>query len=245
LHEELKMKRSMIMSLAILTVLAVSVPVAATPKLQTYIVDSRYSIYHQPLDFCSWVTNSSSFDLKVVGYWENDLCVDRSSTTGLSVSAPPAYDYMDCYLAMSVPRDQMGQIFVNGVEISAFERWFSSIPAGTSPSWAIPLTGPSMVGQRYNFLNIGQINNSQMNAVHYGFNNVYSPGWGDELTLDVVVRGFRWAHFDAIGVDSYGNTITNSQFHDSSYYATPEPSTLSLLGLGLLGIVPILRRKRR
>lgn len=238
------MKRSIFTSLTVLMVLAVAIPVSAVPKLQTYIVNSQYSIYHAPLDFCSWVSNSNNFDLKVVGYWDESACMDISSATGLSVTSAPAYDYLDCYLAMSVPRDQSGQIYVNGVEISAFEKWFNAIPAGTSPSLAIPLTGPS-IGARYSFLDIGSINNSQMNASHYGFGQVYSPGWGDEIALKVVVRGFTWAHFDAIGVDSYGNTITNSQFHDSSYYATPEPSTLSLLGLGLLGIVPILRRKKR
>jgi len=238
------MKRSILTSLTVLMVLAAALPVSAVPKLQTYIVDSRYSIYHAPLDFCTWVSNSNSFDLKVVGYWGETMCSDRSSTTGFTAPSAPSYDYMDCYLAMSVPRNQMGQIFVNGVEISAFERWFSAIPSGTSPSMAIPLSGPSF-GARYSFLDIGSINNSQQNASHYGFGRIYSPGWGDEITLNVVVRGFEWAHFDAIGIDSYGHTITNSQFHDSSYYATPEPSTLSLLGLGLLGIIPILRRNKR
>ena len=138
----------------------------------------------------------------------------------------------------------MGQIFVNGVEISAFDRWVASIPGGTNPGVAIPQTGPAS-GNRFSFLNIGRLDNDQINAHHYGYGRVFAPGWGDELTLDIVVRGFDWAHFDAIGVDSQGRTFTNSQFHDSSFYSTPEPSTLSLLGLGLLGIAPLLRRKKR
>ncbi len=220
------MKRSIFISLTILTVLAVALPVTAVPRLQTYIVDSHYSIY----DSGSWLSNSSNFDLKVVGYW-----AEGTSNTGERpmYQAAPSYDYMDCYLAMSVPRDQMGQIFVNGVEISAFNRWVNSIPTGTSIDGA------------NSFLNIGRIDNSQINAHHYGFGRAFSPGWGDEITLNVVVRGFEWANFDAIGIDSQGNTFTNSQFHNSSFNATPEPSTLSLLGLGLLGIAPLLRRKKR
>ena len=237
------MKRSIFMSLTVLTVLAVAMPVAAVPRLQTYIVDSQYSFYTSGLDFGTWVSHSSNFDLKVVGYWGAASSISRVSDR--SMFTAPAYDYMDCYLAMSVPKGQMGQIFVNGVEISAFERWCDAIPAGTNPSLTVPLLSPS-IGAQYSFLDIGRIGNSQANALHYGFGQISSPGWGDEITLDITVRGFDWANFDAIGVDANGYTWTNSPFHDSSYHhATPEPSTLSLLGLGLLGIVPLLRRKKR
>ena len=237
------MKRSIFMSLTVLTVLAVAMPVAAVPRLQTYIVDSQYSFYTSGLDFGTWVSHSSNFDLKVVGYWGD--AASSISTGDRSIYTAPAYDYMDCYLAMSVPKGQMGQIFVNGVEISAFEKWCDAIPAGTNPSLTVPLLSPSL-GAQYSFLDIGRIGNSQANALHYGFGQISSPGWGDEITLDVTVRGFDWANFDAIGVDANGYTWTNSPFHDSSYHhSTPEPSTLSLLGLGLLGIVPLLRRKKR
>ena len=151
---------------------------------------------------------------------------------------------MDCYLAMSVPRDQSGAIYVNGVEISSFYNWSDAVPTGTSPSPLTALTVPSY-GNNFSFLDIGRIDNSQVGAMHYGFGNIGLPGWGDEITMNVVVRGFDWAHFDAIGVDAAGNTFTNWQTHDAGYYATPEPSTLSLLGLGLLGIAPLLRRKKK
>jgi hypothetical protein len=239
------MKRSISMSLAVLTVIALSIPAAAVPRLQTYIVDSQYSVYHSGLDYFTWVSNSSNFDLKVVGYWGPDA--GGGNEPGIlhrPMYKAPAYDYMDCYLAMSVPRNQSGQIFINGVEISAFEKWLNAIPTGTHPSPSILFNGPSLK-KDYSFLNIGRIDNNQVGALHYGFGCIQTPGWGDELTMNVVVRGFDWAHFDAIGIDSRGNTITNSQFYDSSYYATPEPSTLSLLGLGLLGIAPLLRRKKR
>ena len=243
------MKRAVITNLAVLMVIALSMPAAAVPRLQTYIVDSQYSIYSRPADFFTWRTSSQSFDLKVVGYWDRALdAVDTKGLyTGRSIemsSYGRSYDYMDCYLAMSVPRDQSGAIYVNGVEISSFYRWFDAVPAGTRPSPMLPLTGPSY-GNRYSFLDIGRIDNDQIGAMHYGFGRIGTPGWGDEITMNVVVRGFDWAHFDAIGVDAAGMTHTNWQTHDSGYYATPEPSTLSLLGLGLLGIAPLLRRKKR
>jgi len=238
------MKRSISMSLAVLTALALSAPAAAVPRLQTYIVDSQYSVYHSGVDYFTWISNSSNFDLKVVGYWAEDASGSASGVLERPMYRVPAYDYMDCYLAMSVPRDQSGQVFINGVEISAFDKWLNAIPAGTTPSPSLLFNGPAAV-KDFNFLNIGRIDNDQVGAMHYGFGCIQTPGWGDEITMNVVVRGFDWAHFDAIGIDAQGNTFTNSQFHDSSYYATPEPSTLSLLGLGLLGIAPLLRRKKR
>jgi hypothetical protein len=106
---------------------------------------------------------------------------------------------------------------------------------------------PAAVGQ-FGFMNIGRIDNDQINAYDYMSGSMSNPGWGDEILLNVVVSGYSWTHFDAVGVDSHDRTYTNPYSHDASYYrdkhATPEPGTLSLLGLGLLGMVPILRRKR-
>ncbi len=238
------MKRSIFISLAVLMALALSVPAAAVPRLQTYIVDSQYSVYHSGLDYMTWVSSSNNFDLKVVGYWGEEVNSTTAFTSDRPTYATPSYDYMDCYLAMSVPRDQMGSVYINGVEISAFEKWMNSIPTGTSPSPAILFNGPSLA-ESYSFLNIGRIDNDQTGAMHYGFGQIGTPGWGDETHDECRRPRLRLGTFRRHRSRRQGNTITNSQFHDSSYYATPEPSTLSLLGLGLLGIAPLLRRKKR
>lgn len=238
------MKNIFLIGLALAIVAAGSVPAPAAPRLQTYIVDSNYHFAYNGQDYGTWISNSSQFDLKVVGYWASETggspgYLDRQFL------GQPAYDYMDCYLAMRVPTGQAGTIYINGVEITSFTNWWNAVPSGASPSWLLPLTGPAPLwGSRYNFTGIGRIDNDQVNAWHYGHGAIGSPGWGDEILLNVVVRGFEWSHFDAIGIDARGNTWTNSQWHDSSYYAAPEPSTLGLLGIGLLGVVPLLRRKK-
>lgn len=239
----IEMKKRLTTGLAVLAVLVWAGSATAVPRLQTYIVDSKYSFNYGFYDSGSWLTNTNQFDLKVVGYWQPDGSLSGSGTLGRNFLRNPGYDYMDCFLAMSVPRGQSGRIWINGVEINSFDSYFSAIPDGTSPSWRLPLTRPAIFG-RYNFHDIGRIDNDQVGAHHYGYGKIYSPGWGDEIMMNVVVSGFDWAHFDAIGVDSQGRTWTNSQLHDSSYFATPEPSTLSLLGIGLLGIAPLLRRKK-
>jgi len=240
------MKKMFLIGLALAIVAAHAGPAFAVPRLQTYIVDSNYRYVYNRQDIGTWITNSNQFDLKVVGYWGADERLTASGDLGQLSLGQPAYDYMDCYLAMRVPTGQIGTIYINGVEITSFTNYWNAVPAGTSPSWLLPLTGPGpLFGGRYNFAGIGRIDNDQVNAWHYGHRSVFSPGWGDELLVNVVVRGFQWTHFDAIGVDAQGRTWTNSQWHDSSYYATPEPSTLGLLGIGLLGIAPLLRRRKQ
>jgi hypothetical protein len=108
---------------------------------------------------------------------------------------------------------------------------------------------PNGIAGGFAFKGIGRIDNNRRNAHEYSCNGIGNPGWGDEILLNVVVSGYSWTHFDAVGVDSKGNTFTNPYSHDASYYrdhnhATPEPGTLSLLGLGLLGMIPVLRRKK-
>ncbi len=240
------MKKTYLLTLTVLMVAVLAGSALAVPRLQTYIVDSDYSYRYNSIDSKSWITSSQEFDLKVVGYWGS---VDVSSefgggavikTRGLNA---PVYDYMDCYVAISVPINQSGTIWINGVEINSFYVYGDAVPMEATPAWYLRSMPPANLG-KFNFQEIGRIGNQQVGAWQYDHGIIHSPGWGDEILLNVVVRGFEWTHFDAIGVDSKGRTYTNSYCHDSSYFATPEPGTLSLLGLGLLGIAPLLRKKR-
>ncbi|HSG29009.1 MAG TPA: choice-of-anchor N protein [Candidatus Krumholzibacterium sp.] len=232
---------------AVLALIAVSLagPVSAVPRLQTYIVDSEFSYRYNTIDSRSWITNSQQFDLKVVGYWGVAATteINGGGYTPFTQAGSPTYDFMDTYLAISVPWNQSGTVWINGVEINSFYVYGNAVPEGTVPAWYLREMPPALYG-KFNFHSIGRIDNSQTNAWHYDHGVIGSPGWGDEILMDVVVSGFDWAHFDAIGVDSKGRTYTNSYCHDSSFFATPEPGTLSLLGLGLLGMTPLLRRKK-
>ncbi|MCK4237423.1 MAG: choice-of-anchor N protein [Candidatus Krumholzibacteria bacterium] len=215
----------------------------AVPRLQTYIVGSEY--YNRyGLDRRSWITTNQYFDLKVVGYWESAPNMGGGNR-GLLQSAP-LYDYMDCYAVISVPRNQSGTIWINGVEITSFTGYRQAVPRGVHPRWHLPLTRPALFG-KFNFSEAGRIDNSQMKAWHYNHGEIMNPGWGDEILLKVAVSGYDWVHFDAMGVNSRGWTYTNRPDHDASFYsnAVPEPGTLSLLGIGLLGMAPLLRKKKK
>jgi hypothetical protein len=216
----------------------------AVPRLQTYIVGSTYERFYQQ-ESNSWITHSNNFDLKVVGYWNSANGGGSSSLLGHTRSCRP-YDYMNTFLMVSTPIGQSGRIYIGGVEMTGFDGYWSALPNELDPNPSLRRHMPAAAG-RFNFASIGRIDNDQINAYDYSSGAMSNPGWGDEILLDIVVSGYGWAHFDAVGVDSHGRTYTNPYSHDASYYgskAIPEPGTLSLLGLGLLGMIPIMRRKR-
>jgi hypothetical protein len=213
----------------------------AIPRLQTYIVNSTYSARYER-DRWSWLTHNRTFDLKVVGYWQQSTNprADRFFRNG-----PPAYEIMDCYLGISIPRGESGTIYINGEQITDFDNYWRAVPDGFHPNITLPFRRPQIYG-KFNFHHIGLLDNDQQEAINYHPGGIGDPGWGQTVELnDIVVNGYSWAHFDAIGLNERtGKTYTSTFCQDATFYAVPEPGTLSLLGVGLLGMIPFLRRKR-
>jgi opacity protein-like surface antigen len=234
------MKRFITFAVTLAAVMSLAVAAIAVPRLQTYIVGSSYHSFYQQ-EFNSWITNNSNFDLKVVGYW-NPVGSGSGSMFGYRRNQP-SYDYLDTWLMLSTPKNQSGTVYVNGIEILGFDTYVNAAPLSISANPSLHRHMPAGVG-RYNFQSLGRIDNSRVNAYEYNHGRIGNPGWGDEILVNVVVSGYSWVHFDAVGVDSEGRTHVNPYSHDASYYATPEPGTLGLLGLGLLGMIPVLRRKK-
>lgn len=239
------MKKLIAIAITAIMLVLVAGSVFAVPRLQTYIVGSKYYRTYD-IDRTAWITNNRYFDLKVVGYWRpfHPEASARNNNFLGCFFGQPRYDYMDTYVVITVPKGQSGHVWINGVEVTTFTNYFDAVPDGVNPKMYLKRHRPARFG-RFNFTEAGRIDNDQVNAWHYNHGRIMRPGWGDEILMNVAVSGYDWVHFDAVGVNSKGKTFTNPRTYDSSYFATPEPGTLSLLGIGLLGLVPLMRRKNR
>jgi hypothetical protein len=224
------MRKGFFAVLVALVIVGYACPSLAVPRLQSYIWHSSYLSDGLP-DQGTWVTSNDNFFVTAAAYWKEFEFSDL-----YNYDARPAYDYMDCFLRVGVPKGETGSILINGIAINSL--------VSTPP----PALAPLALGEAeidYKYIRVGKLSNCYVGALHFDHGVIHEPGWGSMKTAFVSVSGYSSVLFDATGLDSYGRSYINPQTHDARYSATPEPGTLSLLGLGLLGAVPLIRWKRK
>lgn len=165
----------------------------------------------------TWVASSTSFELWLIAANQ---------------------DLYDVYLTVAVP-DDSGNI--------TFTSLTSGFPSGTYSSFSYGT--PSGLGPHGIFPTY--FAEHFLDDILLGSDTVYDMVEGGSATgriikFDVSVSGFDSTHYDAYGLYLSGSKyhVTFAPYsHDAGTTTTPEPATISLLGLGLLGLLGLKKKK--
>ena len=103
------MKKGFLATLIVFIIISSAITSHAVPRLQSYIWRSSYVSDGIPGQG-TWVTSNDNFFLTTAAYWKEFEIRDIYDP-----SSRPAYDYMDCYLRIGVPKGETGSIMINGI----------------------------------------------------------------------------------------------------------------------------------
>jgi hypothetical protein len=209
--------------------------VFAVPALQLYMENSSYDPVSE-----TWIVEPSNFNLWVLGdvgqyggiYNVMLVTAFDSSETG-TISFTP--------LTTAVLTDPS----TPGLPIYSQSGTDNAPPFNTGTLPAHSIYGP---GVSWNTYQVGDFTltdspiGDYMDTVPVSY-----PDYGQINVYNVNVTGYSWVHFDAF--DHY---VQKGKFkyvkapfsHDGQMAPVPEPASVSLLGIGLLGLFGSMKKKR-